>query len=86
MISKQDCILLLTNLQDNGVDVDEQLNNLIKSKDLPISVIKFIKDNKNKIIRFDIPDGKAAKDFIKYAKMLSKSAAGKNIFRITIIK
>ena len=46
MISKQDCILLLTNLQDNGIDVDEQLNNLIKSKDLPISVIKFINDHR----------------------------------------
>ena len=70
----------------NKISAQLEHGHKLPHTDITASVIKFIKDNKNKIIRFDIPDGKAAKDFIKYAKMLSKSAAGKNIFRITIIK
>ena len=46
MISKSDCMLLLTDLQDSGVDVKEPLSKLVKSRDLPINVVKFINDHR----------------------------------------
>lgn len=46
MLTKNDCILLLTELQDKGINVDEQLNNLFKSSSIPLEVLKFINDNK----------------------------------------
>ena len=45
MISKNDCILLLTDLQESGIDVKEQLNNLIKTNDL-LKCIEFINSNR----------------------------------------
>ena len=46
MLTKNDCILLLTELQDKGINVDEQLNSLFKSSSIPLEVLKFINDNK----------------------------------------
>lgn len=46
MISRNDCYLLLSDLKSKGIDVDEQFNNLVSSAKLPISVIKFINDNR----------------------------------------
>lgn len=46
MISKNDCILLLTDLQENGVDVSTHLMQLINSTEPSIEVIKFINDNR----------------------------------------
>ena len=46
MISKNDCILLLTDLQENGVDVSAHLMQLINSAEPSIEVIKFINDNR----------------------------------------
>ena len=46
MISKQDVILLLTELEDNGVDVREELRRTIISTSIPLDVIKFINDNR----------------------------------------
>ena len=46
MISKNDCMLLLTDLQESGVDVDKQLSDLIRSRDLPMSVLKFINEHR----------------------------------------
>lgn len=46
MISKSDCILLLTELQQKGIDVKEHLNNILVAKDLPIATIKFINNNR----------------------------------------
>lgn len=46
MISKNDCILLLTDIANKGIDTKEQLKVLLSSTQLPISVIKFINDNR----------------------------------------
>lgn len=46
MISKNDCILLLTDITNKGIDTKEQLKTLLSSTQLPISVIKFINDNR----------------------------------------
>ena len=46
MILKNDCILLLTELENNGIDVKEQLKQIIKSNDVPLPVLKFINDNR----------------------------------------
>lgn len=46
MISKQDIILLLTELEENGIDVQTQLRKTITSPSIPLDVIKFINDNR----------------------------------------
>ena len=46
MISKNDCILLLTELSDAGVDTSQMMKELIKAKEPPIDVIKFINSNR----------------------------------------
>lgn len=46
MITKNDCILLLTDISNNGIDTKKQLQDLLASPQIPISVIKFINDNR----------------------------------------
>ena len=46
MITKTDCILLLTEQQENGIDVSDVLNTLIKQSEPSVEVIKFINDNR----------------------------------------
>lgn len=46
MIKKTDCILLLTEMQEKGVDVNKQISRLMSSADLPLEVLKFINDNR----------------------------------------
>ena len=47
MITKNDCVLLLTELQDSGVDVREQLKQLLSKRDQPtLELLKFINDHK----------------------------------------
>lgn len=46
MITKTDCILLLTDLQEKGIDVSSQLKRLMKQSELDVEVIKFINDNR----------------------------------------
>ena len=48
MLKKNDLILLLTQLQEAGVDVSSQLKQVIVSSDMSklVSVIKFINDNR----------------------------------------
>ena len=46
MITKNDCILLLSDIQDKGIDVTNQLNNLIKLSEPNLEIIKFINDNR----------------------------------------
>lgn len=46
MIQKQDLILLLTELQENGIEVKPQLNKVISSQSIPLDVLKFINDNR----------------------------------------
>lgn len=42
MLTKNDCLLLLGELQENGVDVKIPTSNLIKSTSIPTDVLKFI--------------------------------------------
>ncbi len=46
MLKKNDLILLLTNLQEQGVDVAAKLRKVISSPDIPLDVVKFINDNR----------------------------------------
>ena len=46
MITKNDCILLLTDLQENGIDIGDSILKVIKSNNTPIDVLKFINDNR----------------------------------------
>lgn len=45
-LSKTDCLLLLDELEQRGIDTSEATDRLISSKDLPLSVVKFINDNR----------------------------------------
>ena len=42
MITKNDCLLLLGELSDNGVDTNEMCNRLINNPDIDLSVLEFI--------------------------------------------
>ena len=42
MISKTDCILLLTDLENKGIEVKEQLEKAISVPTISIEVLKFI--------------------------------------------
>ena len=46
MINRSDCLLLLNELKNNGVDISEVTKELFKSKDISLDVLKFINDNK----------------------------------------
>ena len=46
MITKNDAILLLADLKQRGINTDTQLQELVTSQNLPLSVIKFINDNR----------------------------------------
>lgn len=46
MILKNDCYLLLADLQNKGIDTKNAINELISSNSIPLNVIKFINDNR----------------------------------------
>ena len=46
MISKDDCLLLLTSLKKEGVNTDEQMANLIINEVVDLPLLKFINDNR----------------------------------------
>lgn len=46
MIQKQDLILLLTDLQNEGFDVSDKLSKVISSQSVPLEVLKYINDNR----------------------------------------
>ena len=46
MITKTDCILLLTDLEEHGVNVKDMLQKTINSTNLPIEVIQFINNSR----------------------------------------
>lgn len=50
MLTKNDLILLLTELEDQGMNVTKQLNTLMLSPSIPHDVLKFINDNR----QFDV--------------------------------
>lgn len=46
MISKNDVVLLLTDLQDSGIDVGNSIIELFKAQNIPLSVLKFINSHR----------------------------------------
>lgn len=53
MISKADCLLLLTELKEKGLDTDEQTKMLLKNQEPTLEIIKFINDNRQfEVTRF----------------------------------
>lgn len=46
MLRKNDLILLLTRMQDDGVDSSAQIRKVIASKDIPMDVVRFVNDNR----------------------------------------
>ena len=46
MLRKNDILMLLTDLQDQGEDVSKYINNLYKTKDIPLETLKFINDKR----------------------------------------
>ena len=46
MIAKSDVILLLTELQNNGIDVKEEISKVLSSSLIPLDVLKKIKEHK----------------------------------------
>ena len=46
MIEKNDCLLLLAELGNQGINTREQVIKTLKSSDIDLSVIKFINDHR----------------------------------------
>ena len=45
-ISRTDCVLLLTDLQEKGLDTSEYLKNIYRTNDIDFDTLKFINDNR----------------------------------------
>lgn len=45
-ISRTDCVLLLTDLQEKGLDTSEYLKNIYRTNDIDFNTLKFINDNR----------------------------------------
>ena len=46
MITRNDCLILLKDLEEAGLDTTNSIRELISSREIPMSVIKFINDNR----------------------------------------
>lgn len=46
MITKNDCLALLISLEDRGIQIDFHVKKLLAAKEIPISILKFILDNR----------------------------------------
>ena len=46
MITRRDCILLLSELSEKGIQTEEMLSKALKSKDVDLTVVKFINDHR----------------------------------------
>lgn len=46
MLQKNDLILLLTEMQENGAEITDQLTKVVTSANIPLDVLKFINDNR----------------------------------------
>lgn len=46
MISKNDCVLLLTDLEESGVDIGDNIIKVIKSSTIPLDVLEFINSHR----------------------------------------
>ena len=45
-LTKNDCLLLLSEISDKGINTDQVTAQLYAQKELPLSVVKFINDNR----------------------------------------
>jgi len=52
MINKNDCLLLLTEMQDRGEDVRDQITLLMSSPTIPTSVVKYLTEHR----QFDVAE------------------------------
>lgn len=50
MLTKQDLLLLLTDIEDSGINVDNQITRLLRSETITYDTLKFINDNR----QFDV--------------------------------
>ena len=46
MLQKNDLVLLLTEMQENGAEITDQLKKVVTSATIPMDVLKFINDNR----------------------------------------
>lgn len=46
MLQKNDLVLLLTEMQENGAEITDQLKRVVTSATIPMDVLKFINDNR----------------------------------------
>lgn len=46
MITKNDCLILLADIQGRGIDTSQVMRELVTNANLPLTVIKFINDNR----------------------------------------
>jgi hypothetical protein len=72
-------------LLKNKISSNTKLNTKLPQKHVKENLTEFIKNNQNKIINIEIPNGDFAKDFKSFSKDFSKSIIGKNIFKIKIV-
>lgn len=77
MINKTDLILLLTELQQGGVDVKAQLQKTVASTTIPIDVLKFI--NKNRQLDLTTFYEKIRKSYNKKHSVLYKNIVVENL-------
>jgi hypothetical protein len=70
MITKNDCYLLLSELNDNGLDTSNAIKDLMTSSSPSLEVIKFINDNRQL-------------DLTAFYEKLRKSSITKNLNSIS---
>ena len=46
MLQKNDLVLLLTEMEENGAEITDQLKKVVTSATIPMDVLKFINDNR----------------------------------------
>lgn len=46
MLQKNDLVLLLTDMEENGVDVSEQMKEVFSTSSIPMGVLKFINEHR----------------------------------------
>ena len=74
MITKNDCLLLLTELQDKGEDVSSYITSLMSSATIPTSVIKYLTEKR----QFDVAN---FYEKLRYNYNHKKSTLYKNLVR-----
>lgn len=66
LISRHDCFSILYSMQENGIDVTEDIQSLVKTNEIPKSVIdESIKRGNNNVINFYLNLNKKAHKIIK---------------------